>query len=83
MPEAFRDDGFKFLILLPPKEHKPAHVHVEKAGEVVVLLLTVRDELPELREATNMKPADVRRARRIARENRHHLMKEWRKHHGS
>ena len=32
MPIVFRLDGFEVVILLPPREHGPAHVHVTKAG---------------------------------------------------
>jgi hypothetical protein len=35
MPTVLVQGGFKVRILLPPREHGPAHVHVHKAGGLV------------------------------------------------
>ena len=61
MPTILRIDGYRVLILLPPREHGPAHVHVAHAGgTMIVELLTL-----QVRDVRGMGDADVRRAVRI------------------
>lgn len=77
MPTALRIDGFIFTILLPPREHRPAHVHIGKAGTTVVV------ELGTLRIRKNtMSNADTRAAVRHVIANADALLNEWRKYHG-
>ena len=78
MPTVLRVDGFRVIVFLPPREHPPAHVHVQNAdGEAVIGLDPVM-----VREAAGMSNADIVRAVRIVQAHRQQLMTEWRKHHG-
>ena len=78
MPIVLRIAGFDVLILLPPREHGPAHVHVRKAGhEVVIVLATLA-----VRKVEGMRSADVVTAVGIVADHRDELSKAWRKHHG-
>lgn len=79
MPTVLRVDGFRLVILLPPREHGPAHVHVYKAGGVVAIelvTLTVRD----VRDLSNR---DVRAAVAVVAAHQEFLSGEWRRYHGS
>ena len=40
--EAFRQDGFKFIIY--PNDHNPPHVHIIKAAAEAVIYLGSEDE---------------------------------------
>jgi hypothetical protein len=77
MPIVLRVDGFEVVILLPPREHGPAHVHVRKAGELVVINLDVIS-IRKVRMGT----PNVRAALRIVAEHRDHLLAEWKRIHG-
>jgi uncharacterized protein DUF4160 len=39
MTKAFEEDGFRFYIRNPPREHGPPHVHVKKTGAEVAINL--------------------------------------------
>ena len=79
VPTVLRVDGFRFLILLPPREHGPAHVHVVRDdGTMVVELLAL-----QVRDVRGMTDADVRKAVRIVEEYEGTLIAEWRRIHGS
>jgi hypothetical protein len=82
MPTILREDGFRILILLPPREHPPAHVHVVKHDGLVVIRLAIGD-LPQatIRVAGEMKAPDLRRAERIVAENTPALLARWRQIH--
>lgn len=82
MPTVLRLDGFAVRILLPPREHGPAHVHVIKANGEVIIELGKQGERCFLKEAHGMKTMDIVRAMRIVEENAAALMEYWRKHHG-
>jgi len=73
---------FVVKILLPPREHGPAHVHVFKAGGEVIIELGTPGESCVLREAHSMKTADIVRAVRIVEMNPEELRESWRKYHG-
>ena len=78
MPTVLRGDGFDFVILLPPREHGPAHVHARKAGgEVVILLSSLVVE-----KVKQMRSADVVTAIGIVADHQDELLSAWRKHHG-
>lgn len=80
MPTVLRIDGFRFVILLPPREHGPAHVHVHRAGGTVVVELPTM-ALRDIRG--DISDADVRKAVRLVEENEPTLLAEWRKIHGA
>ena len=78
MPTVRNVDGFDLVILLPPREHGPAHVHVRKAGcEVVILLSSLR-----VRKVEGMRSPDVVTAVGIVANHQSELLAAWRKHHG-
>ena len=56
-----RVDGFQIRMLLPPREHCPAHVHIVIANEEIVVNLGP----VALREVYGMKPANIIKAIRI------------------
>jgi hypothetical protein len=71
----YNGDGFSVHIW--PNDHAPAHVHVYRAeGLAVVNLLTLG-----IREAYDMKPADLRRAVAIVEANRKGFLQKWREIH--
>jgi hypothetical protein len=79
VPTVLRVDGFRLIVLLPPREHGPAHVHVSRAGgAVTVELLTLA-----VRDVRGMTDAEVRAAVRIVAANEGILIAEWRKYHGA
>lgn len=78
MPTVLRVDGFDVVILLPPREHGPAHVHVRKAGgEVVIVLSSLA-----VRTVEGMRSADAVTAVGIVTNHKGELLTAWRKHHG-
>ena len=77
MPTVFRVDGFTISILLPPREHGPAHVHVRKAGEEIVIFLS-----PIVTSDNNMTRTNGREALRLVQNNVAFLLSQWRKIHG-
>ncbi|MEO5816301.1 MAG: DUF4160 domain-containing protein [Gemmatimonadaceae bacterium] len=78
MPNVFEADGFHIAVLLPPREHGPAHVHVTKAGEEI----SVNLEPVGLRKDYGMRPANIVKAVRLVEANVKLLVTEWRKYHG-
>jgi len=82
MPTVLNVDGFQVRILLPPREHGPAHVHVWKAGAVVVINLSDGDQPLEIRTIRRMRVADVIAAFRLVEANVDMLLEHWRRHHG-
>ncbi|MBA3645271.1 MAG: DUF4160 domain-containing protein [Gemmatimonadaceae bacterium] len=82
MPALLEEDGFKVMILLPPREHGPPHVHVRRAGGVVVI------ERPDglrrifVRKVFRMRNVDVLAAVRLVERNSTLLLTHWRAHHG-
>jgi hypothetical protein len=82
MPTQLRVDGFRVLILFPPREHPPAHVHVVNADGLVVINLA-QDELPQsIERVADMKPKDVAKAERIVAKHTAFLLDEFRRIHG-
>ena len=77
MPTVLREGGFDVVKLLPPREQGPAHVHVKKAGELVVINLDVIS----IRKA-RMGAPNAREVLRLVAEHRDHLLAEWKRIHG-
>ena len=82
MPTVLKDGGFHLRILLPPREHGPAHVHVRKAGAVVVIDLPDANQSLGIRKIRRMRDADVVAAFRLVEANIELLLEHWRKYHG-
>ena len=69
-------------ILLPPREHGPPHVHVYKAGGLVVVDLPVQGQPLRIRRISRMRDADVVAAVRLVETLTDKLMEDWERYHG-
>lgn len=93
MPTVVTDGAFRILILNPPREHGPAHVHVLKGcggGESEVLINLGQPSAPgtswediRLREVRGMMAKDVIRAVRLVEAHLTMLRARWESIHGS
>jgi FAD/FMN-containing dehydrogenase len=79
MPTVLDIDGFQVRVLLPPREHGPPHVHVYKAGAVVVINLPNGTQPSGIRSVSHMKNADVVAAFHLVEENVKLLLAAWSK----
>jgi len=57
-----RVDGFRVVVLFPPREHGPAHVHVLNADGVAVIYLVSLDIKQFTERVEGMKRSDARAA---------------------
>ena len=78
MPIVLRSNAFRIVILLPPREHGPPHVHVRSPGGEVVIQL----EPVHVRTVHRMRSVDVLNAVRLVESHLPHLLAEWRRYHG-
>jgi hypothetical protein len=78
MPTVLRRAGYEFLIYNPPREHGPAHVHVFRAGQQVVIDL---DPIRVTR-AGRMPTRDIVAAVRLVEGHQEFLLTEWGRIHG-
>lgn len=78
MPTVMTLDGFIIKIYFPPREHGPAHVHVFRGGDEVIIELAP----VAIRENYGMRTAQIVKAVRIVEDNLEMLQEEWRKIHG-
>jgi hypothetical protein len=77
MPTVFEKDGYKFFFY--SNEHRPIHVHVRYGdGEAVFDV----ENVIELRESQNMKMNELRKAQKLAQENRNLILEKWHEHIG-
>jgi hypothetical protein len=77
MPVVFEKDGYKFFFY--SNEHEPAHVHVRHGEGEAVFEVEVGIEL---RESQKMKMSELRKALKLARENRDLILEKWHEHLG-
>ena len=77
MPTVIRSGGFSVRILLPPREHGPAHVHVVKASAEVVISLGEKHQFVKLVKVYGMKTSDVVRAVRLVEGSKDDLLAIW------
>lgn len=78
MPIVLRVGGFRVYVLLPPREHGPAHVHVKNAdGYCVIELATL-----VVKKRRKMRDHDVVAAVWLVAEHMAELLTGWRKYHG-
>jgi len=82
MPTVLVQGAFRVRILLPPREHGPAHVHVHKAGGLVVIDLPTEGRSVRIRTMSRMRVPDVIAAVRLVEANAAMLLRERRRHHG-
>ena len=80
MPTILRQDGFEIMVFT--NDHRPAHVHVFKAGSEVVIHLGTATAPPRVRINIGMTRADERRALSIVGEHQAELLVKWRCIHG-
>lgn len=77
-----RVDGFRVVIFLPPREHKPPHVHVRNADGETVIVLAGPGTPQTVRDVTGMRADDVAAAFWTAEEYTEYLPQRWRQYHG-
>ncbi|HXT16307.1 MAG TPA: DUF4160 domain-containing protein [Gemmatimonadaceae bacterium] len=82
MPAVLRLGGFRVLVLFPPREHPPPHVHVVNADGIAVIQLVQERKCQTTMRVDGMKPRDVRKAEQIVTEHTALLLKRWREIHG-
>lgn len=82
MPTVHSERGFDVRIYLPPREHRPAHVHVVKSGAEVTIDLGTRSTPPSVSRVFGMRDVDVVRAYRIVEKHQAELLAIWREYHG-
>src|SRR3954451_23859206 len=82
MPTVLREAGFRVLVLFPPREHPPPHVHVVKGDGVAVMRLRAGTAAQLTHRVEGMTAADRRNAERIVRRHTEFLLREWRRIHG-
>jgi hypothetical protein len=80
MPTVLRQDGFDIMIYT--NDHPPAHVHVWKAGHVVLIDLGNGSTAPSIRENKRMPASDVRKVLNIVGEHQKYLIEKWDDIHG-
>lgn len=79
MVTIYRGEGLHVVIFVD--DHEPAHIHVFGDGQAKINLAGPGSK-PELVWADGMKRSDVRRAMRIATQNRALFLKRWSEIHG-
>lgn len=72
MPTIFQQDGFDAMIYTA--DHTPMHVHIKKAGAVLVVNLDAEGGEPTIRENQGMKRSEARRAFDLVKERRAELV---------
>lgn len=82
MPTVLRIAGFRVVIFLPPREHRPPHVHVRNATGEVVIELAALGRPQTIRDAVGMRSHDVATAFWIVEEHMDYLLERWRDYHG-
>lgn len=82
MTEVIREGGFTVHILLPPREHGPAHVHIRRAGAEVVIRLGSPAQPARVWEVYGMKDSEVVRAMHLVQRHLAQLRGAWERIHG-
>lgn len=76
MPTVLRQDGFR--VMIPTRDHPPAHVHCYRGEALVIVLLPTESGAAVVREVGRAtKPRDMTDAVRIVNENRTLLWDAW------
>lgn len=79
MVTVLREGGFRFVIY--KDDHEPAHVHVQKDGEIIFVLVGADGE-PAVRTEYGSTNADVRKAMKIVKREQAALLTKWQEIHG-
>jgi len=80
MPTVLNRNGFRFVI--NTDDHEPAHVHVYKAGKVVLINLGGETVRPYVRKIRRMRKSDVKKALIVASDHQGYLLDQWEAIHG-
>jgi hypothetical protein len=72
MPKVFEQDGFPFSFF--SNDHLPIHVHVRYGGGDAIF--AVEDNV-RLRESCGLGVQDLRKAQRLAEENKILIIRRW------
>ena len=79
MPTVLRQKGFEVRIYT--NDHAPAHVHVWRAGEFVIINLGDDQTKPHVRKNINMRLRDIAVVLVIIGENQSYLLAKWGEYH--
>ena len=80
MPTVLAVDGFAVRIYT--HDHSPAHVHVVRAGSVVVISLPTDSADAMIERVEEMSRANIRKAFDIVNDNAELLQRKWEEIHG-
>ncbi len=80
MPTVLKRDAFEIRIYTD--DHAPAHVHVWRAGEELIVDLGGENTAPTIRENNDMKAKNERRGFILVVTNQTFLLAEWKQIHG-
>jgi hypothetical protein len=80
VPTIFEEDGYRVSVFTR-NEHKPPHVHVERAGTRIAVLISLSGA--EYRDSTGRKPTEreIRRAVAIVRSRLQRCLFAWNRYH--
>lgn len=78
MPKVIEKDGCSFYI--NTLDHEPPHTHVTVGDGVIILFLDEEVSVRKLKGS--VKAGEVRKARKVARENMEQLLQAWDQVHG-
>jgi hypothetical protein len=81
MVTVLRGQGFRVVIY--PNDHRPAHVHVIKAGNEALFNLHCPEGPPELWENYGFSRQDVQRIKALLADKVQDLCERWRAIHGT
>jgi hypothetical protein len=76
MPTVLRKDGFSVMIYT--QDHIPAHVHIWRAGEEMVINIATL----EITTVEGMSRRNAAKAVRLVEENQEYLLQRWHEIHG-
>ena len=80
MPKVLEQDGLRFYVYF--NDHRPSHVHIEKAGGEAIIYLGDSTTRPSLREVRGMSVRDVKKALEITAQQQKKLKDAWSRIHG-
>lgn len=80
MPKIWEQDGLRFYVYF--NDHRPSHVHVQKAEGEAVIYLGNSTTKPSLREVRGMSIGNVKKALEIVTKQQKKLTLAWRRIHG-
>lgn len=82
MPTVLRRGGFRVVIFLPPREHRPPHVHVQNSDGEAIIELATGHSPQRVRQVAGMRNRDVVRAFWLVEVKADYLLACWQRYHG-